>query len=130
MSEPMLAEPPHASLSPHREVSPILFSHPDQHPFAAASDLVSFGGSECDAMDDSLSLVSSDAEELSGASFDPTTLPSAELSAASTGMEAEHFRVLSKSVQDLSLDWSQPEEPNRSRFDEWFLPGPNQAPHQ
>lgn len=71
ISEPMPAEPLHSSLSPHREVSPILFSHPYQHPSAAAINLVLFGWSECDAMNDSLSLIASDAEEPSGLSFDP-----------------------------------------------------------
>ncbi len=32
-----------ASFSPHGEVSPVLFSQPDQRPSASASDLVSFG---------------------------------------------------------------------------------------
>ncbi|KTG01394.1 hypothetical protein cypCar_00011859 [Cyprinus carpio] len=70
MNKPILAEPPHTSLIPHREVPPVLFSHLDQHPSAAVS--------ECDAMDDSVSLAASDAEELSGSSFDPTPLQSAE----------------------------------------------------
>ncbi|KAF4105098.1 hypothetical protein G5714_014429 [Onychostoma macrolepis] len=57
---------PHASLSPHREVSPVLFSQPEKHPSARASNLVSFGGSDEELADDSMSLAASDAEELSG----------------------------------------------------------------
>ncbi len=121
---------PCASLSPNREVTPILFFHPDQRPSAAASDLVSFGGSECDVMDDSMSLAASDAEEMSGSSHDPAPLPSEEPSATSTGMDAELFHVLSKAVEELGLEWSPPEEPTRSRLDEWFLPGCCQAPQQ
>ncbi len=34
------------SLSPHRDISPVLFTRPDQHPSVTASDLVSFGGSD------------------------------------------------------------------------------------
>ncbi len=41
-----------ASLSPHREFSPVCFTRPDQHPSAAASDLVSFGGSNDGKMDE------------------------------------------------------------------------------
>ncbi|XP_016113692.1 mitogen-activated protein kinase kinase kinase kinase 4-like [Sinocyclocheilus grahami] len=82
------------------------------------------------AMDDSVSLAASDAEELSGSSFDPAPLPSVEPSAASTGMDAELFHVLSKAVQELGLDWSPPEEPTRSHLDEWLLPGCHQAPRQ
>ncbi len=59
-----------ASLSPHREVSPVLFSQPDQRPSASSSDLVSFGGSDDELADDSMSLASSD-EELSGSVTDP-----------------------------------------------------------
>ncbi len=120
--EPTPAEPPRASLSPHREVSRTLFTHLDQRPSAAASDLVSFGGSECDDMDDSMSLLASDAEELSSSSHDPTLLPSAQPSATSTGIDAELFHVLSKVMEELSFEWSPPEEPTRSRLDEWFLP--------
>ncbi len=51
-SELTSAQIPRASLSPHREVSPILFSQPDQRPSASASDLVSFGGSDEELADD------------------------------------------------------------------------------
>ncbi len=50
--------------------------------------------------------------------------------AAKAGMDAELFRVLSKAVEELGLEWSPPEEPSRSRLDEWFLPGRRQAPQQ
>ncbi len=46
MSELTLAVTPRTSLSPYRKCSPVLFTRPDQHPTAAASDLVSFGGSD------------------------------------------------------------------------------------
>ncbi len=62
-SELTPAQIPCASLSPHREVSPVLFSQPDQRPSASVSDLVSFGGSDDELADDSMSLVASDAEE-------------------------------------------------------------------
>ncbi len=45
MSELMLVVPLRTSLSPHREFSPVLFTRSDQHPSAAASNLVLFGGS-------------------------------------------------------------------------------------
>ncbi len=38
--------------------------------------------------------------------------------------------ILSKAVEKLGLEWSPPEEPSRSRLDEWFLPGRRQAPQQ
>ncbi|ROL42719.1 hypothetical protein DPX16_14126 [Anabarilius grahami] len=45
-------------------------------------------------------------------------------------MDAELFRILSKAVEELNLQWAPPEEPERSRLDEWFLPGRRQAPRQ
>ncbi len=78
MSELMPAVPLRTSLSPHREISPVLFTCPDQHPSAAASDLVSFSGSDDGELDDSLSLAASDAEELSGSYNDPAPLQSAQ----------------------------------------------------
>ncbi len=55
------AQSPRASLSPHWEVSPVLFSHPDQRPSASASDLVLFGWSDEELNGDSMSLAASEA---------------------------------------------------------------------
>ncbi len=66
MSELTPAVPPRTALFLHREFSPVLFTRLDQHPSAALSDLDSFGGSDDGEMDDSLSLVASDVEELLG----------------------------------------------------------------
>ncbi len=129
-SELTLAQIPRVSLSPHREVYPVLFFQSDQHPSASASDLVSFGGSDYELADDSMSLAASDAEELSGSITDPAPSRLPAPSAAKDGMDAELFRVLSKAVKELGLEWSPPEEPSRSHLDEWFLPGRRQAPQQ
>ncbi|KAL0164048.1 hypothetical protein M9458_039801, partial [Cirrhinus mrigala] len=106
------------------EDSPVLFARPDL-------DLVSFGGSEDDMLD-SMSLAASDAEELSGSVNDPAPLSSADTSGprTGTGMDAKLFRVLTRTVDELGLEWSPPEEPSRSLLDEWFLPGRHQAPRQ
>ncbi len=122
------AQSPRASLSPHREVSPVLFSQPDQRPSASASDLVLFGGSDEELNDDSMSLAASDAVELSGSIADPALLPSSAPSAAKAGLDAKLLRILLKAVEELGLEWSPPEEPSRSRLYEWFLPGLRQAP--
>ncbi len=58
--------PEKSELSPAVKISPVLFTHTDQHSSAAASDLVLFGGSNDGELDDSLSLVASDTEELAG----------------------------------------------------------------
>ncbi len=50
MSELMLVQPPHASLSPQREASPVIIFHPNQRHSAAVSDLVSFSWSEDDRL--------------------------------------------------------------------------------
>ncbi|KAI2647691.1 Gamma-glutamyl phosphate reductase [Labeo rohita] len=57
-------------------------------------------------------------------------MPSAESSATGPGTDAELFRILSKDVEELDLEWSPPEKPTRGCLDEWFLPGRHQAPHQ
>lgn len=128
-SELTPAQPPRASFSPPRGDSPVLFVQPDQCPSAAASDLVLFGGTEEELLEDSMSLAASDAEELSG-SPDPAPSMSSEPNRSKLGMDAELIRVLSRAVDELGLDWSPPEEPARSRLDEWFLPGRQQAPRQ
>ncbi len=88
------------------------------------------GGSDDELADDSMSLVASDAEELWGSATDPAPSGLPAPGAAKAGMDAELFRVLSKAVEELGLEWSPPEEPSRSRLDEWFLTGRRQAPQQ
>lgn len=45
-------------------------------------------------------------------------------------MDAKFFCVLSKAVEELSLERSTPEEPIRSHLDERFLPVRRQTPFQ
>ncbi|MGL4480728.1 MAG: hypothetical protein ACRCVK_21215, partial [Aeromonas veronii] len=109
------------------EQSPVLFSRPEQRPSADASDLISFGGLDDEPLDDSMSVAASEAERWAGEPEDPAPLPSLELIDSGAGMDAKLFRVLSKAVEELDLEWAPPEEPPRSRLDEWFLPGCHQA---
>ncbi len=44
--------------------------------------------------------------------------------------DEELIRVTTKAVNELRLEWSLPEEPSRSRLDEWFLPRRHQALRQ
>ncbi len=62
------------TLSPTKEADLVFFSCLDQRPSVAASDMVSFGGSKNEGMDDSVSLAASDAEELLGSLYDPAPL--------------------------------------------------------
>ncbi|ROL54791.1 hypothetical protein DPX16_23237 [Anabarilius grahami] len=126
------AQCPRAPPSPTEEQSPVTFSRPEQRPSADASDLVAFGASDEEPFDDSMSLAASnEAEGWTGESEDPVPLPSLEPIDHSTGMDAELFRVLSRAVEELDLEWAPPEEPSRSRLDEWFLPGSRrQSPRQ
>ncbi|ROJ42279.1 hypothetical protein DPX16_1720 [Anabarilius grahami] len=130
LSELTSAQCPRASPSPSREQSPVLFSRPEQRPSADASDFVSFGGSDDELPDDSVSLAASDPEHWVAESDEPAPLPLLEPIDHSAGMDAELFRVLSKAVEELDLEWAPLEEPSRSRLDEWFLPGRRQAPRQ
>ncbi len=111
-----------ASPSPQREHSPVLFTQHDQRPSATASDMISFSASY-NELDDSLSLATSDAEELSGSLTDPTLLLSSASRNARPRADEELIRVMAKTVNKLGLEWSPPEEPSCSRLDKWFLPG-------
>ncbi len=111
-------------------VSPVLFEREDQRPSANASDMVSFGTVEEELLDDSMSLISSDTEDMSALLLTTPPALSTEPSNSKPWMDVELFRILSKAVEELGLKWSMPEEPTRSRLDEWFLPGRRQAPHQ
>ncbi len=119
-----------SSLSPSREADPVFYSRADQHPSTAASDMVSFGGSEDEILDDSMSLSAFDGEELSSSIYGPALPQSGKSSKPKPGTDAKLFRVLSRAVDELGLEWSPPEEPARSRLDECILPGRHQAPHQ
>ncbi len=44
--------------------------------------------------------------------------------------DEELVRVMTTAVSELRFAWSLPEEPSRSRLDEWFLPERQQAPRQ
>lgn len=83
------------SLPPPKEVSPVSFSCPDQCPSAIANDLVSFGGSDDEPLDDSMSLAASDAEDWSGSVADPAPLTFLKQIDARVGMDTELIRVLS-----------------------------------
>ncbi len=118
----------HASPSPSREDSPILFEHTDQRPLADASDMVSFGAIKDELLDDSMSLIASDAEERLCSTADCAPSSCAEPSDSKPGLDAELLRILSKAVEELELEWSTPEKPICSRLDESFLLGCHQAP--
>ncbi len=87
-------------------------SRADQRPSAVVSDMVSFGGSEDEILDDNVSLAASDGEELSGSINDPA-LPQNPVS-----LSQARTLNFSASCQELGLEWSPPEEPTRSRLDE------------
>ncbi|KAK2881487.1 hypothetical protein Q8A67_018755 [Cirrhinus molitorella] len=78
-----LVQIPHALPLPSREDSPILFELSNQHPSADASNMVSFG---VELLDDSMSLIASNMEDMSGSTTDPAPLLSANPSNAKPGI--------------------------------------------
>ncbi len=96
-SEPTSTQCTRASPLPQREHLPVLFSQHDQCPSAAANNMISFGGSDGE-MDDSLSLATLDAEELSGSLTDPDLLPLSSSRDARHRMDEELIRVMTKAV--------------------------------
>ncbi len=119
------AKTPRTKLTPTREADPVFFPRPDQRPSGAASDMVSFGLSEDEGLDDDVSLAASDAEGLSGLIYDPALSQSGE---PNPDPDAKLLRILSRAMDEFGLEWSLPEEPTRSRLDKWFQPGCRQAP--
>ncbi|CAM4295375.1 unnamed protein product [Leuciscus chuanchicus] len=116
---------PRASPTPP---SPVLFARSDQRPSREAAGLVSFGGSAED-MDDAVSVAASESEDWSG-SADPAPSSQCDRLDTRASVDAELFRVMSRAVDELGLNWLSPAEPPRSRLDEWYLPGRQQAPRQ
>ncbi len=98
----MPAQTPRSSLSPLREADPVFFSHAEQRPSAATSDMVSFRGSEVEILDDSMSLAASDREELSGSIDDPA-LPQSDKSSEPKQAATPNFSV---SYQELWTSWA------------------------
>ncbi len=129
-SELTPAQIPRVSLSPHREVSPVLFfpTWPASLCKRERSGLVRgkwrWAGRWQHVTGSFRCWVAVGLDNWPA----PSRLPAPN--AAKAGMDAELFRVLSKAVKELGLEWSPPEEPSRSRLDEWFLPGRRQAPQQ
>ncbi|ROL45178.1 hypothetical protein DPX16_8307 [Anabarilius grahami] len=115
----MLAQRPCASLSPQRAESPVLFTRKDQHPSSAASGMITFGGSNDEL--DSMSLATSESSEWVNSGDDSAPPPLKATDDVRPRVDSKLMRVLTKAVQEHGLDWSAPEEPTRSRLDEWFL---------
>ncbi len=107
MSDLMPAVPPHTSLSPHRELYLVLFIRLDQHSSTAASDLVSFGGSDDGELDDSLSLAASDTKELQCAKVMSLLVKEAvemvSLAQSESGFYSRYFLVLKKDGRTSEL---------------------------
>ncbi len=61
---------------------------------------------------------------------DPALLPLSSSCNSRLRTDEEFIRIMTKAVNELGLEWSPPEQPSRSRLDEWFLPGRHQAPRQ
>ncbi len=91
---------------------PVLFEHWDQRPLADASIMDSFGTMEDESLDNSMSVIASDAKEMSGTTADPAPSSSADPSDVKPGI----FRILSKAVKELGLKWATQEEPTRNQL--------------
>ncbi len=101
-SELTSAQCPHVSPSLQREHSSVLFTQHDQRPSMAASDMISFCESDSE-MDDSLSLVALDVEELSGSVTDPSLLPLSTSRNARLRTDEELIRVITKASPPPTL---------------------------
>ncbi len=124
-SELTPAQCSHASPSPQREHSPVLFIQHDQRPSAAASDMILLFGVSDIEMDAFLWQFQT---RKSYRALWPTP-PSCRHLLRNTRLrvDEELIRVMTKAINELGLERSPPEKPSRSRLDEWFLSGRHQA---
>ncbi len=72
-----------------------------------------------DAADDSMSRAASDLEDRSCSTEDPSSLLPRESSGVCPSVDRELIRMLTKAIEELSLEWLSLKEPAQ----EWFLPG-------
>ncbi len=73
--------------------------------------MILFGASD-GKLDDSLSLVASDAEELAGSLTDPALWPLSSSCNARPKANDELIRIMTKAVNELGLELFPPEEPS------------------
>lgn len=123
---PFVSSQEPASLSPQREVSPVCFSHPDQHPSGITSHLVSFKGSDDEPLNDSMSVAASDASDWMSSVVEPLTVFRADRRLCIDRHRAHNLNNLKPARSSVSA----PEEPTCSHLDEWFLQGRLQVPLQ
>ncbi len=72
----------------------------------------SFGTMEDESLDNSMSVIASDAKEMSGTTADPAPSSSADPSDVKPGI----FCILSKAVKELGLKWATQEEPTHNQL--------------
>ncbi len=123
-SEPTQVEPPRASLSPHTEVSPVLFAHPDQRSLRLQTiwspSVRANAATWTTAFHWRLQMRRSCWARL-------TNLPPVVYTAQCSQLMAKLICILFNAVEELGFEWSTPEEPP---LFEWFLLGRRQAPRQ
>ncbi len=81
-----------------------------------------FSTMEDEPLDDSMSVIVSDAKEMSGTTADPAPSSSADPSDVKPGMDPELLGILSKAVKELGLEWSAPQEPTRNQLSDVGTP--------
>ncbi len=83
-------------------MSPVCFTREDQRPSLDLSGLVSIGASEEEiAIDDSMSLTASDADECVCSGEEPEAPPP-----SAPSVDSELIHVLTRAVEELGLAWS------------------------
>ncbi|XP_073668191.1 uncharacterized protein [Paramisgurnus dabryanus] len=102
---------PERRASPPRR-SPVQFVAESLRPEPGAAESVSFG---VPAEEDEMSLTASDGD------WDQSPPAASEADAHPPSFHEELVRILSKAVQDLEIEWSSPQEPQRSKLDSWYF---------
>ncbi|RXN34619.1 dynein heavy chain axonemal-like protein [Labeo rohita] len=108
----------------HSKEPPVSFTKASLHPSYDAWYVVSFGAAEDEVDDDAMSTAASD-------SGDWSTCQESEASHSEeppAPIDEELVKILSEAVQDVGLDWSPPEQPNKNRLDMQYQVAAPQRP--
>lgn len=76
--------------------------------------------------DDTMSTAPSESEDWSSSHMEDSDSHRSDAGEPSGHTDHELLHIISKVIEEFSLEWSAPAEPERSRLDEWFL----QASHR
>ncbi|RXN24377.1 dynein heavy chain axonemal-like protein [Labeo rohita] len=83
--------------------------------------MVSFGAVEDEVDDDNDAMSTAASGSGDWSACQESEASHSEVREPPASIDEELVKILSEAVQDLGLDWSPPEQPNKNRLDMWYL---------